>query len=167
MAKLLNLEVENTQSVVDIIRNDVLEMIYPVGSIYMSMNSISPSQLFGGTWEQIEGRFLFGCGNLTAMENTANSYGELNAIYTETPAGETAGQFVHTLTTNEMPNHNHRYFANIQHEDGTVVSGESLSAGLILGGRRRYTDLTYAAGGGAGHNNMPPYLAVYMWKRTA
>ena len=62
--------------------------IYPVGSIYMSVNSTNPSTLFGGEWEQIEDRFLLACGT-----NHNN--------------GETGGEATHTLTTNEMPSHNH------------------------------------------------------------
>ena len=62
--------------------------IYPVGSIYMSINSTDPSELFGGEWEQIKDRFLLACG--TTYSN-----------------GATGGEATHTLTTNEMPTHSH------------------------------------------------------------
>lgn len=127
--------------------NYILDNVYPVGSIYMSVNSTNPKNLFGGTWEQIQGRFLFG----------------MNSSY---PAGSTGGEITHTLTIDEMPEHNHTIYypnaggpygnANISYPEGSA------------------TNMTWCAemcktaptGGGAAHNNMPPYLSVYIWKRT-
>ena len=65
-----------------------LDDIYPVGSIYMNINSTNPTDLFGGVWEQIKERFILGCGD------------------THT-AGTTGGEFSHTLTVDEMPSHKH------------------------------------------------------------
>jgi len=66
-----------------------------------------------------------------------------------------------------MHAHQHAYYANIQHTDGShVPSSEALTSGLQIGGRRRYVDATqYAGTGNAG--NMPPYEAKYKWKRIA
>lgn len=75
------------------------EMIYPVGSIYMSVSSTSPSILFGGTWEQIQDRFLISSGSTYAGGSTGGS-----ASVNYTPSG-TVGN--HTLTTSEMPSHAH------------------------------------------------------------
>lgn len=128
--------------------NYILDNVYPVGSIYMSVNSTNPKNLFGGTWEQIQGRFLFG----------------MDSSY---PAGSTGGEITHALTIDEMPEHNHTIYypnaggpygnANISYPEGSD------------------TNMTWCAemcktaptGGGAAHNNMPPYLSVYIWKRTA
>ena len=68
--------------------NFVLDNVYPIGSIYMNVNSTNPGTLFGGTWEQIQGRFLLGM---------SSSY----------PAGSQGGEASHTLTTEEMPSHGH------------------------------------------------------------
>lgn len=125
----------------------LLDMVYPVGSIYMSVNAAEPSALFGGTWERLKERFLLGAGDSYA-------------------AGMTGGEVEHTLAVNELPSHEHGpvYTGGTAYASGTVAerdlawytaSGEGLSYGY-----------TYA-GGGQAHNNMPPYLAVYMWKRTA
>ena len=65
--------------------------IYPVGSIYMSVNSTSPSSLFGGTWEQLTDTFLY------ATSTTADT--------SSTTA--TDGEATHTLTIDEMPSHTH------------------------------------------------------------
>lgn len=127
--------------------NYILDNVYPVGSIYMSVNSTNPKNLFGGTWEQIQGRFLFG----------------MNSSY---PAGSTGGEITHALTIDEMPEHNHTiYYPNAGGPYGNANIGYPEDSG---------TNMTWCAemcktaptGGGAAHNNMPPYLSVYIWKRT-
>ena len=75
----------------------LFDLIYPVGSIYMSVNNVSPANLFGGTWERIEGSFL-----LAATEN-ASSTGASQS------AGTTGGEASHTLSESEMPSHNHNH----------------------------------------------------------
>lgn len=125
----------------------ILEAVYPVGSIYMSVNSASPATLFGGTWEAIQGKFLLG-----AYGNTYK-------------AGSTGGEAAHTLTESEIPNHRHIiWFPN----DGGEQSAEI--GYPVAGSKNTYyaeASKTSGTGGGAAHNNMPPYLAVYIWKRTA
>lgn len=126
----------------------ILEAVYPVGSIYMSVNNTSPATLFGGTWEAIQGKFLLG-----AYGNTYK-------------AGSTGGEATHTLTTREMPNHNHAVFypndgAADHSAPGNYPDGPSDSTYFAVG------SYTSSEGGGEAHNNMPPYLAVYIWKRTA
>lgn len=117
-----------------------LLMVYPVGSIYISVNSTSPASLFGGTWEILNDVFLLAAG----------SYAN---------AGTFGGEAEHTLTINEIPNHAHTY--NIPGRDsGSEWYGQSGTAA----GAARTTD---NSGGGWPHNNMPPYLAVYMWKRVS
>lgn len=118
---------------------------YPIGAIYISTNATSPETLFGGTWRPIQGRFLL------AADNTYK-------------AGSTGGEATHTLTKNEMPNHQHSiWFPN----DGGEQSAE---IGYPKAGSKNtyYAEAskTADAGGGAAHNNMPPYLAVYVWERV-
>lgn len=126
----------------DINASDIVNIVYPVGSIYMSVNSTSPATLFGGTWEQIEDTFLLAAGSTYS-------------------AGDTGGEAEHTLTVDEMPSHTH---PNTTSQGGTSGSGwylrhiQSGNNGSIATGSR---------GGDQPHNNMPPYLAVYVWKRTA
>lgn len=142
-----------------------VDLIYPVGSIYMSVNATNPKDLFGGTWEQIQGRFLLGM---------SSSY----------PAGSTGGEAQHTLTTNEIPLHNHAIGqdgntslvlpTNVAVDD----SSHSQYVTTLEGGMSGWYKSSVAWGGaivtrnqtypyGQSHNNMPPYLAVYIWKRTA
>lgn len=124
--------------------NPTFDQIYPVGSIYMSISSTDPGTLFGGTWARIRDTFLLAAGNTYA-------------------AGATGGEAAHTLTVNEMPSHSHDlWFWNY------VPAGGSTSG---IGSASTHTGSSTGAiqstGGGAAHNNMPPYLAVYMWRRTA
>ena len=120
--------------------------IYPVGSIYMSVNSTSPATIFGGTWEQIKDTFLLSAGD----------------TYT---AGSTGGEAEHTLTVEEMPSHSHYLPSNIDYYSNAVLGGNSWYISAVLRGDA--SSYTRSSGDGGAHNNMPPYLTVYMWKRTA
>jgi hypothetical protein len=121
----------------------LIDLIYPVGSIYMSINNTSPQSFFGGTWERIQDRFLLAAGSTYA-------------------AGGTGGSATHTLTVNEMPYHGHV----VGTEGGSISKTTSYIAGATGGAGARGESSTDNAGGGAAHNNMPPYLVVYVWKRT-
>lgn len=189
-------------------KEDVINTIYPIGSIYMSVNNVTPATLFGGTWEQIEDRFLLSAG-------TTYTAGGTGGAASHTPSGTIGG---HALTVSEIPSHTHTYAK----ANGTTGShtltineipahahGQTLAAGngSRSGIRNSYNDEgnsniypantnTYDAGGGQGHthtiattstntgssgsgnthnhsftgisqNTMPPYLVVYVWKRTA
>ena len=133
---------------------EIMLALYPVGAVYISANSTSPASLFGGTWEQLKDRFLLGAGDSYA-------------------AGGTGGEAEHTLSSHEIPHHYHNsYFLGLS---GTVDA----PAYYAVFNQSAYT-YNYAAttpntldvastgrtGGNQPHNNMPPYLAVYMWKRV-
>ena len=139
--------------------NELVDMIYPVGSIYMSVNNVSPQYLFGGTWEQIKDTFL-----LAAGDTYAN--------------GSTGGSATVTLTSAQsgVPAHSHKYndynttytLKTTNRKPGTstaVAYGTSLTAGG--GATERTSSNNTAANASQSHENMPPYLAVYMWKRIA
>lgn len=129
----------------------ILEAVYPIGSIYMSVNGTSPATLFGGTWEAIQGKFLLG-----AYGNTYK-------------AGSTGGEATHTLTVDEMPKHTHSmYSGNSGAPETWEPDGGSYLVDSVTQDKHTWwasLGMNYA-GGGASHNNMPPYLAVYIWKRT-
>ena len=128
----------------------ILETIYPVGAIYISTNDLDPSWAFGfGLWEKIQDRFLLAAGN---------NY----------PAGSTGGEAEHILTEEEMPAHDHE-FDRHQLWRNEIVPPSTTTMGDGYGASNKtlqiYTDTTVATGAGDPHNNMPPYLAVHMWKR--
>lgn len=114
---------------------------YPVGSLYISTVSTDPKVLFGGKWEQLKDRFLLAAGDTYQ-------------------GGSTGGEASVRLTEEEIPVHSHSVY------HGTVaVSKGTAEYALVANG----SDIkkTTSAGGGQAHNNMPPYLAVYVWKRIA
>lgn len=139
---------------------NVLEQIYPVGSIYMSMSATSPATIFGGTWTQLQNRFLIGAGSSYAVgaEGGATSHAH--------------GTNAHALTISEIPSHSHTFgYSNWSMYDASNSGDAEYSnvAGYA------YTKTTNTVGGGAAHTHgntttattMPPYKAVYMWYRTA
>jgi len=98
--------------------------------------------LFGGTWERIQDTFLLAAGSTYA-------------------AGSTGGEATHTLTVDEMPSHSHNISVGKD-----AASGNAQWRPFSWGGGTGQSS-TQPIGGGQAHNNMPPYLAVYVWKRTA
>ena len=96
----------------------VKSMVYPIGSIYMSVNSTNPSTLFGGTWVQLKDRFLLGAGDTYTAGDTGGA-----ASISYTPAGTNSDGAVssHTLTVDEIPAHNHSF-------TGSAVTSGGISA---------------------------------------
>ena len=118
---------------------------FPVGSIYMSVVNVNPSTYFGGTWE------AWGSGRVPVGVNTSET--EFNSVE------KTGGEKKHTLTTNEMPSHNHGV--------GTYrSSGGSETRYYNPTGAQQVKNYTEYAGGGEAHNNLQPYINCYMCKRT-
>lgn len=176
-----------------------VDQIYPAGSIYMSASATNPSNLFGGVWEQIKGRFLLGCGENEG--NSVNTYGDYNAGTCNFASGEKGGEPWHQLSAEEMPVHNHIGVTDVggnhAHQValngdntfnvfyrlnwGTTNSGYCISGNNLNGtssgnsfpsiatpnGDHQHSFTTSAAGASYSHNNMPPYLTVYIWKRVA
>lgn len=146
---------------VDELKASFIDSIYPVGSVYISLSQTSPKTLFGGTWEQIKDVFLLSAGDTYS-------------------AGSTGGEAKVSLTANQLPH---------IHGNLTIGSGSnpvisdlrggsgvfSVSGEGVVNGSKTATSSAYKGynvanldfGNNEAHNNMPPYLAVYMWKRTA
>lgn len=149
----------------------ILLSVYPVGSIYMSVNSTDPSSLFGGGWTRLKDRFLLAAGDTYAVNSTG-------------------GSATHTLTTSEMPSHSHtkgsmRIYGYVKSvmfgytEDvngpfsisskyqeawktGSGSDQRTITFDTNTGG---WSGSTSSVGSGSAHNNMPPYITVYVWKR--
>lgn len=145
---------------------------HPVGSYYWSSESTDPSTLFGGTWEQVKDRFVLAAGDSYAV-------------------GATGGEATHTLSISEMPTHSHSIRLNTEGADngyggfvpamGTPCSIKTNTGGYppvessngVFTDRVNPTDsiadseFIQETGGSTPHNNMPPYIVAYCWKRTA
>lgn len=147
--------------------SSIVDAIYPVGSIYMSVNSANPGTLFGGTWEQIKGRFLLGTGD--CEQNTDTTFGEIQMPgQWSAPAGSTGGEEFHRLSVTEMPAHDHGILSGFGDKNDPAIDSDGFRYEWWGGSNRGYNSAFISStGGGALHNNMPPYFGVYMWKRTA
>lgn len=126
------------------------DLIYPIGAIYLSVSATNPSTLFGGKWEQIKDRFLLAAGDTYAI-------------------GATGGEATHKLTVDEMPIHSHDAELHSGGSTAAPIGGfantsNANNSGIVSGGSKFGIR---KAGGDAAHNNMPPYLTVYMWERVA
>lgn len=160
---------------------DTLKKVYPVGSIYMSTVSTNPATLFGfGTWEAMPaGRVLLAQGK--------SSWG------TTYNAGSTGGEATHQLTVGELPSHGHSASTNTANLTGNAnsiginydevsVSGiisknrgndyggtnnDHNKTGFLINASHSHTVTINNTGSNQAHNNLQPYISVYMWKRSA
>lgn len=143
---------------------ELVDILYPIGSIYISTNNTNPSLLFGGNWVQIKDKFLLSCGD------TYNN-------------GATGGSATVSLTESEMPRHTHLQNAHHHQQFGNYSSGSGSGSGYMYSQNRTTTKVDTAdttatnkytggtgtsesASNGSAHENMPPYLAVYVWERV-
>lgn len=164
----------------DKILNHIAKGWYPVGSIYMSVNSTNPATLFGGRWERIQDRFLLAAGSTYTNGNTGGA-----ASVSYTPKGTNAGT---AINVSQMPGHKHEL---VKWKKGTQTDAQNVqwfTSDASSGGRWQmlsgagdgatFDAGTKSTGGGKAHthtftgtsatiNTMPPYLAVYVWKRVA
>lgn len=128
---------------------NTIDLLTPaIGEIHITTSNENPGVRFGGTWEQIKDTFLLASGD----------------IYSP---GSTGGEAEHILTIDEIPSHVHGFQRHMlkNNDDGTNTGEDGY--GVTNKTIDIYSALTTAVGGGQPHNNMPPYLAVYIWKRIA
>lgn len=120
---------------------------FPVGAIYMSVDSTNPSAYFGGTW------VAWGTGRVPVAVDTSNT--SFNTVE------KTGGESTHTLTVSEIPSHRHTVPFTIGNQ---TIGGTSSNKATYVPSSPDNTGYT---GGGGAHNNLQPYITCYMWKRTA
>ena len=180
------------------LKTQLLNLIYPVGSIYMSIENVSPNTFLGGTWVALQNRFLIGASSTYAVNSTGGSK-TVKLTEKQMPSHS------HTATVSSSGDHTHdRGTMNITgsvrcHANGSIAQNGATGAFSNPGGTGRNIDTGGSNSNGAGfdfdasknwtgktsssglhvhtttistiggseaHENMPPYLAVYMWKRT-
>lgn len=126
---------------------------YPIGAIYLSVDSTNPSKLFGGTWQQIaQGRTLVGVDTSQTEFNTVK---------------KTGGEKTHTLTINEMPKHQHPMGVHMGYDGGGVTSVQGSAGTYNWANTSPLNDWPGETGGSQAHNNLQPYYTCYIWLRTA
>lgn len=136
---------------------NIIDNLWPVGSIYISTRSTNPAEFIGGTWTQISGRFLLGA---------SSSY----------PAGQRGGSATHKITKSEMPSHNHQARWSSGNDwvgawKSDVGDGDGWQVATTYSGGDAATDKNWVTitetGGSTPMSIMPPYVSVYIWERTA
>ncbi len=130
----------------------IMDKVYPVGSIFLSGVATDPDELlfgnFGHTsWSQIEGRFIVGVGSHTDNRNQSKTFALNNQ----------SGNYSEKISINQMPSHSHSMPSRL------IWKGDDNNSRLLASGGGMNTGKT---GGGAAHNNIPPYIAKYIWQRT-
>ena len=152
--------------------SNMANTIYPVGSVYISTSTTSPAALFGGTWERIsQGRTLIGAGS-SITENNDDEFGSVNNAGYSFLINSTGGQFRRKMSVDELPNYAIRHASNQNTSTKTVYGLQPTLVDLPNEGTAWMDGAWYANMYGQTDmqeysNNMQPYLAVYMWKRTA
>lgn len=155
---------------ISVLYSDLVNLIFPVGSIYLSVESVNPALRFANTvWELVSnGQFLVGVG--TGTDSNGRSVGfEVGSNY---------GEYQHTLTTSEIPTHTH-FTCNGDATRANISSTTIVAAGGIandggadedyfLVGSTTPADrgLTSSVGANQTHNNIPPNYGIYIWKRV-
>lgn len=131
---------------------NLLSIVYPVGSVYITFNTISPANIVGGTWELLKNKFLY-----SSADDTGNIGGEAT----------------HLLTVDEIPSHSHGLSTPViipwkdslnqfwNQPQWTTSGPDYYGAANPDKVKVNYT------GEGQTHNNMPPYITVHMYRRTA
>lgn len=129
-------------------------LMHPVGTPYISENPTSPAELYGGTWERIEGQFIMGASD-------------------DYPAGSTGGEAEHKLTIREIADHTHSYRVDGKSGNPMITFPEwswGMSYSVITQNKDKVTtvgaEVTHE-GNGEPHNNIPPYYSMYIWRRVA
>ena len=157
----LNSDVATNKTAIDNLKTQILETVYPVGSVYVSItDSRNPADILGfGTWEALPAGYgLVAQGTATAEDGSTLTF----------TAGQKSGEFKHQLTVGEMPNHNHE-----TNEDAAGLFegwGSKSQDGWVTAARQNNNGGTYRTatrGGSQYHNNLSPCVASYIWKRTA
>ena len=146
---------------------DLLDMFYPVGSIYeTSSDSFNPGTRWGGTWVKVQDKVLVGAGSLFPSGQTGG-----HKVTTYTPTGTVGG---HALTVSEIPSHTH----TASMPDGTTTLVSTESGFELTVANPAASQNTGGTGGGQAHShtftgtqatldNMPPYEVINIWKRIA
>lgn len=157
----LNSDVATNKTAIDNLKTQILEAVYPVGSVYVSLtNSSNPADILGfGTWEALPAGYgLVAQGTATAEDGSTLTF----------TAGQKSGEFKHQLTVGELANHNHE-----MNKDAAGLFegwGSKSQNGWVTAAKQNNNGGTYRTatrGGSQYHNNLSPCVASYIWKRTA
>jgi hypothetical protein len=132
-------------------KEQLLDMVYPIGSLYMSMNETNPSELFGGSWERIKDRFIYANGDTTTSGTLGGSTTHNHGLGAGFAALNVGG-------------------GGIQYYEKEVGAWGTNAAINLATSYQSYQTKSWGVGLGGSTDNaniMPPYITAYVWKRTA
>lgn len=152
--------------------NQIIDTIYPIGSTYISVNSVNPSFLFGGTWEQIQDKFLLASGTTYANGSTGGSADAIVVSHNHTQKEHNHNFGRENLKVPRFENDNWGYTSKreMSYKSGnyyypySTTNNGGIGETSNTGNAQPY--IYYEGESGTG-KNIPPYLAVNVWKRTA
>ena len=140
----------------------ILDLVYPIGSVYMSINSTSPATFIGGTWERIQGRFLYAGDTdiIPGSEGGAIKHQHKYVVYSLV-SKEVTGTANATNNGEEKP--------SVPRKELSTGNSWNINSKLGDGSAWNYTDgIQYSSTGTTSmESGMPPYLSVYIWKRVS
>ena len=139
-------------------KGSLLDLIYPVGSVYLSMVNASPATFFGGTWQLLPAKYLMSAG----------------AVYSGGAEGghstHTHSTGSHSLTVDELPSHRHDIAGSYgygEYAETTAFGGGATPAGGMMHSQYAGSGAAHSHGNTESADNDPLYVAVFAWKRTA
>jgi hypothetical protein len=154
----LNTDVSSNKTAIDNLREQILQAVYPVGSVYVSItDSRDPADILGfGTWEALPAGYT-----LIAQGSGTDDFGSFT--YT---AGQKYGERMHKLTVEEMPSHSHQQYVTANPGAGSYSTRKDYISDEI--NLDTYPQVqTGSTGGSQAHNLVQPSIAAYGWRRTA
>lgn len=161
----LNTDVSSNKTAIDNLKGQVLQAVYPVGSVYVSItDSRNPADILGfGTWEAMPAGYgLVAQGTATAEDGSTLTF----------TAGQKSGEFKHQITVGELPNHSHTVYTDPAYcpvNTGNVNADwkQALASPNTPASGVSYGCYIGAVGYNYYHNNISPSIAIYLWRRTA
>ena len=176
---------------IDVIKRAVAQAkldAHPVGSLYWSREATDPAELFGGVWRRVKDKFILAAGDsyaagstggeaehtLTLAESPAHTHtrgtmeirGSLSYIASEVADVKSDGSnFSNYPTSGALAYINYK-FSHGAKLDVPATGGRGAGRDIVFTGSKGWTGATSSTGGGAAHNNMPPYATYYCWERT-
>lgn len=172
----------NISKKITTIKKSLIDIMYPVGSVYITLNEDNPEDLFGGVWEKIKDRFLLASGDAEV--------GEEGGQRTQTLSVENIPSHSHSISVDGVPNHSHnlgtlkgsyrcyhedengKFVGAIEHKvtkkaENSPIGALNFIGNLSEAGKHTHTATIEETGEGKEFDILPPYVIVHMWKRIS
>lgn len=154
--------IDELEERVNSLKSDLADKLYPVGSIYLSVNATNPAKLFGGTWERIKDKFLLASGDTYSAGSTGG-----NASHSHTLSANGAaciGNFANVTAFST----GHKYFWKDYSTGTNMWTWTHNNDGQLTSSTDYYNDGSFVGltGSTDSDNSMPPYVTVYVWLRV-